>query len=210
MVTHAALPTGLYVLTGAEYVDAGRLANAVQHAILGGAKMVQYRDKSRNEGHRRHEAATLRDICRRHDVLFIVNDDVRLAADIGADGVHLGRDDTGIAQARHTLGDAAIIGASCYSSLPRARRVCDEGASYVAFGSFFPSHTKPGATVAPRDILHDARRELDTHIVAIGGITADNGDGLIRAGADMLAVCGGVFDHRDPESAARHLARLFR
>ncbi len=203
------LPRGLYVVTGAEYVDAGRLAGAVRHAIIGGARMVQYRDKSGDHGLRRREAARLRDICHEHEALFIVNDDVRLAADCGADGVHLGRDDADIEQARNRLGGDAIIGASCYNLFGRASRAVDAGADYVAFGSFFSSQTKPGATRAEADVLTRARNELDTHIVAIGGITADNARQLIRAGADMLAVCGGVFDHRDPESAARHLARLF-
>lgn len=203
------LPRGLYVITGSEYVDSGRLANAVQHAVMGGARIVQYRDKSGNTAGRRREAAALRDVCHEHDVLFIVNDDIRLASSVGADGVHLGRDDATVSQARHLLGDEAIVGVSCYNQLGRARRAQQEGASYVAFGSFFPSQTKPGATPAERDILSRARDELSIHIVAVGGITTDNGSSLIRAGADMLAVCGGVFDHRDPEAAARHYARLF-
>ncbi|MBT8144470.1 MAG: thiamine phosphate synthase [Gammaproteobacteria bacterium] len=204
------LKRGLYVVTGGEYVESGRLANAVQHAILGGARIVQYRDKGRNRAQRKHEAAALRDICHSHDVLFIINDDIRLADEVGADGVHLGRDDATIEHARHLLGDDALIGVSCYNLLGMARRAVEAGANYVAFGSFFHSQTKPGASRAEASILTEARDTLDTHIVAIGGITPDNGERLIRAGADMLAVCGGVFDHRDPESAARHFARLFR
>ena len=204
-----ALPRGLYVVTGAEYVDDGRLANAVQHAIIGGARAVQYRDKTGDAGKRKREAVTLRDMCHEHDVLFIVNDDVRLAAEIGADGVHLGREDAAIAHARNVLGPAAIIGASCYNLFGRASRAVGEGADYVAFGSFFHSQTKPGSIRAEPDVLTRARDELTTHVVAIGGITADNGRQLIRAGADMLAVCGGIFDHRDPEAAARHVSRLF-
>lgn len=209
-MTRPTLPRGLYVITGSEYLETGRLANAVQHAILGGAKLVQYRDKSRVAATRKHEAATLRDICHEHDVMLIVNDDVRLAQEIGADGVHLGREDTSIEQARRLLGDDAIIGASCYNLIGRARRAVDEGADYVAFGSFFPSRTKSTGTYAERDCLARASSELDTHIVAIGGITPDNGGQLIRAGADMLAVCGGVFDQRNPEHAAHHYAVLFR
>lgn len=208
-MTKPVLARGLYVITGAEYVDAGRLANAVQHAIIGGASAVQYRDKDSDASVRKREAAKLRDICRQHEVLFIVNDDVRLAADIGADGVHLGRDDATVEQARNILGPEAIIGASCYNLFGHARRAVEESADYVAFGSFFHSQTKPGATRADTQLLARARDELDTFVVAIGGITADNGLRLIRAGADMLAVCAGVFDHRDPEAAARHLSRLF-
>ena len=208
-MSKSTLPRGLYVVTGAEYVDAGRLGNAVKHAIIGGARVVQYRDKSADAGLRKREAVTLRDMCRENDVLFIVNDDVRLAADTGADGVHLGREDVSIEHARNILGPDAIIGASCYNLFGRASRAVEEGADYVAFGSFFPSQTKPGATRAEADVLTRAHDELDTHVVAIGGITAENGRQLIRAGADMLAVCGGVFDHRDPEAAARHFSRLF-
>ena len=203
------LPKGLYVITSPDYIEQGRLGNAVQHAIIGGARMVQYRDKSRDHGRRKHEAAQLRDICRNHDALFIINDDVRLAEEIGADGVHLGRDDWEIDAARKILGDSAIIGASCYNSLGFARRARDEGADYVAFGSFFASPTKGSAERVHIGILAEARAELNMHIVAIGGIMPENADKLIQAGADMIAACSGVFDHRDPQSAASHYATLF-
>ncbi|MDH3587875.1 MAG: thiamine phosphate synthase [Gammaproteobacteria bacterium] len=204
------LPKGLYAITDADYIQQALLANAVQHAIIGGAAMVQYRDKSRDHGRRKREAAQLRDICHAHDVLFIVNDDVRLAEEIKADGVHLGRDDWAVETARKSLGDSAIIGASCYNSLSFARRAIDQGADYVAFGSFFTSPTKGSADRVHVEILSEAREEMDTHVVAIGGITPENGGRLIAAGADMLAACSGVFDHRDPESAARHFSGLFR
>lgn len=203
------LPRGLYVITSSDYTEPAMLGNAVQHAIIGGARMVQYRDKSRDHGRRKHEAAQLRDICRDHDALFIVNDDVRLAQEIGADGVHLGRDDWKIDTARKLLGDSAIIGASCYNSLGLARRARDDGADYIAFGSFFASPTKGGAARVHVGILGEARAEMDMHVVAIGGIMPENAAKLIQAGADMIAACSGVFDHRDPESAARHYATSF-
>lgn len=209
-MTKPELPRGLYAITNNDYVQPGFLANAVHHAVIGGAVMVQYRDKSRDYGRRKREAVQLRDICHDHEVIFIINDDVRLAEDVGADGVHLGRDDWSVETARKALGDAAIIGASCYNSLGFARRACDEGADYVAFGSFFASRTKNRAERVHVDLLTEARDKLDTHLVAIGGITPDNGATLITAGADMLAACAGVFDHRDPESAASHYAALFR
>ena len=203
------LPKGLYAITNSDYTPANLLGNAVQHAIIGGARIVQYRDKSRDPGRRKHEAAQLRDICHAHDALLIINDDVRLADDVAADGVHLGRDDWPIERARRVLGDSAIIGASCYNSLGLARRARDDGADYVAFGSFFTSSTKTQAGRVPVEILSDARAEFSLHIVAIGGIMPENGAKLIRAGADMIAACSGVFNHRDPESAAHHYAALF-
>ncbi|MDH3646319.1 MAG: thiamine phosphate synthase [Gammaproteobacteria bacterium] len=204
------LPKGLYAITDSDYIQPSLLGNAVQHAILGGAVMVQYRDKGRNPGRRKREAIQLRDICHDHDVPLIINDDVRLAEEIQADGVHLGRDDWSVETARKALGDSAIIGASCYNSMGFARRARDEGADYVAFGSFFPTQTKERAERATSDILTEASTELDQHIVAIGGIKPENGANLIRAGADMIAACSGVFDRRDSESASHHYAALFR
>ncbi|NNF66023.1 MAG: thiamine phosphate synthase [Gammaproteobacteria bacterium] len=205
-----ALRRGLYAITDSGYIQPHMLGNAVKRAILGGAVMIQYRDKGRNPGRRKREAAQIRDICHDHDVLLIINDDIRLAEDIQADGVHLGRDDWAVETARKSLGDDAIIGASCYNSLGLARRARDESADYVAFGSFFPSQTKSRAERAHTDILTEARDEIDLHLVAIGGILPGNGAGLVRAGADMIAACSGVFNQRDAESAARHYAALFR
>lgn len=207
--TRRSLPRGLYVITSPDYVSPGMFSNAVQHAILGGARIVQYRDKSRDTARRKREAATLRDICRDHGTLFIINDDLRLAQDVGADGVHLGHGDRSIQEARRLLGGDAIIGASCYNSTGLAHRAIDDGADYLSFGSFYPSRSRRDAERADRETLSHAREKFETHIVASGGITTDNGSLLIRAGADMLAVCAGVFDHRDPESAARAFARLF-
>lgn len=202
------LPRGLCVITGADYVSPGMLSNAVQHAILGGAKMVEYHDTTRDIGRRKREAATLRDICRDHDALFIVNGDLRLADEVGADGVRLGPRDRSVADARRTLGEDAIIGAWCEDSIGLARRAVESGADYLVFGSFFPSRNETQAERADREVIGLAAT-LGSHIVASGGITVDNGAQLIRAGADMLAVCRGVFDHRDPESAAHRLAALF-
>lgn len=202
------LPRGLCVVTGAEYVSPGLLGNAVQHAILGGARMVEYRDPTREAGRRKREAAMLRDICRDHGVLFIVSADLRLADEVGADGVHLGPRDRSLEQARTTLGEHALIGAWCEDSLGLARRAVESGADYVTFGNFFPARAETRTERADRDVLGHARA-FASHVVASGGITKDNGAQLIRAGADMLAVCRGIFDHRDAESAARQIAALF-
>ncbi len=200
---------GLYVIA-----DAVCDKRAVSEAIAGGAVVVQYRDKSKPSAERRRQAAVLRRACHRLGVPFIVNDDPELARRVGADGVHLGRSDIPYAVAREILGPAAIIGVSCYDDLEQACEAAAAGADYVAFGSFYPSASKPDANPAEPAVLGQARRRLSIPLVAIGGITPDNGSRLIGAGADLLAVIRGVFgsgDHReaDPKAAARRYAGLF-
>jgi thiamine-phosphate pyrophosphorylase len=183
---------------------------AVESAIRGGARLVQYREKSLDAARRLLEARALVEICRGHGVPLIVNDDVELAAETGADGVHLGRDDARIEDARVRLGPRALIGVSCYDSLERAIQAAHHGADYVAFGSFFASGSKPGAARAPLALLREARRKLDIPLCAIGGITPQNGAELVAAGADMLAAINGVFAAGDVEVAARAYTELFR
>ncbi|HWP94938.1 MAG TPA: thiamine phosphate synthase [Gammaproteobacteria bacterium] len=209
MTAQHTLLRGLYVITDASLTPGPRLATAVAAALRGGARLVQYRDKTADESRRHTEASTLRSLCRAHGVPFIVNDDVELAAAVGADGVHLGRDDASLPAARARLGPDAIIGASCYDSLARALDAEANGADYVAFGSFFPSPTKPHAIPAPLALLGEARRRLHIPICAIGGIRTDNAAVLLTAGADMLAVVSGVFGADDVEAAAREFAHLF-
>jgi thiamine-phosphate pyrophosphorylase len=141
--------------------------------------------------------------------LFIVNDDVELALAVDADGVHVGRDDEGVAAARARLGPGRLVGASCYDQLGLARAAVAAGADYVAFGSFFPSPTKPNAARADVGLLRRARHELGVPLVAIGGITPENGAPLVAAGADMLAAIGAVFGASDPRAAAAAFAPLF-
>lgn len=210
-LTHAATQRlhGLYAITGGDALGAEHLAQAVTQALEGGATLIQYRDKSTDAERRATEAHALLEICRSHQVPLIINDDVALAHALGADGVHLGRDDAGVADARRTLGRHAIIGVSCYNLLPRAQAAEAAGADYVAFGRFFASRTKPHAVMADVELLRAARAELRIPIVAIGGITPTNGAGLIDAGADMLAVVEGVFGADDIRSAAQRYAQLF-
>lgn len=200
---------GLYAVTPDQDGATGeRLQAAVIAALRGGAVAIQYRNKTR--GHDRGtDASALAAICRRHQAPLIINDDIELAADIGADGAHVGRDDAGPAAARAILGADAIIGVSCYASPDLAVEAAAAGADYVAFGSFFPSTTKPGATPCPVAVLHEARKLVTLPLVAIGGITAENGAALIRNGADVLAVVQDVFGHGDVQSAAARLASLF-
>ncbi len=198
--------TGLYAIT-----DSGqqRLAQQVELALEGGARIVQYRDKSTNQKRRETQARKLLDLCRKYSALFIINDDVDLAAATGADGVHLGRDDQDITSARNELRDEAIIGVSCYNRLELALAAQKAGASYVAFGRFFPSSTKPHAVQAEIELLREAKQKLHIPIVAIGGITPENGASLIAAGADMLAVIQGLFGQKDIRAAAEQFNKLF-
>lgn len=202
-----ALPRGLYAVTDAG--SAEPLASAVAAALRGGARVLQYRDKASSRARRLRESLEIAKACREAGAVFIVNDDVELARAAAADGVHLGRDDLPLAEARARLGGACLIGVSCYDSLDRALAAESGGADYVAFGSFFASPTKPDAPRAGVDLLRRARAQLRLPIVAIGGITPDNGAPLVAAGADCLAAVSGVFEQPDVEAAARRYASLF-
>jgi thiamine-phosphate pyrophosphorylase len=197
---------GLYALTP-DLDDTDLLVAKVTAALEGGAAAVQYRHKFATEALRRAQATALSRVHTARGALFLVNDDPRLAAEVGADGVHLGRDDPGPGAARELLGPDRLIGVSCYDDFDRARAAVAAGADYVAFGSFFPSATKPDARRADAALLVRAR-ELGVPIVAIGGIDAGNARALIDAGADALAVIRDVFAHDDPGEIARAAAAI--
>ncbi|HUT39792.1 MAG TPA: thiamine phosphate synthase [Gammaproteobacteria bacterium] len=208
-MVRAELADGLYAITDGRARTQADLVRRVEQAIRGGARLVQYRDKQASTDERLARAAALLGLCRQHGVALIINDDIELAAAIGAHGVHLGAGDTAVATARQRLGSRAIIGASCYNRLERAHAAVTEGADYVAFGRFFASHSKPEAVPASPDLLTQARRELPVPVAAIGGITPANGAALVAAGANLLAVIHGVFGQPDIEAAAQAYARLF-
>lgn len=197
---------GLYALTPD---DCSSLADAVEATIAGGARMIQYRDKTASTPEREARAKALLTLCRSRGIPLIINDDLDLALALGADGVHLGEDDCSIAEARERF-PSRLIGASCYNDFARARAAIRSGASYVAFGSFYDSPTQPNAVTAQPDLLMRARRELSVPVCAIGGINADNATPLIQAGADLLAVCSGIFAQPDIISATRAIARQFQ
>jgi thiamine-phosphate pyrophosphorylase len=203
------LPRGLYAITDSKLLSPEQMVEAVAMAIQGGAVMIQYRDKGDDEMRRQWEAADLSNLCRPLGVPLIINDDVELAGQIMAKGVHLGKGDADVASARAALGNNAIIGVSCYNDLTRAIEAEKAGADYVAFGSFFPSRTKPDALKADIELLRQAKQQLTIPVVAIGGITADNGAPLVEAGADMLAVVSEVFGQADIMGAAERIANLF-
>ncbi len=200
---------GLYAITDSSLDDDNTLREAVEHALQGGARLLQYRDKSDDHDKRLRQASLLKTLCAQRDALLIINDDIELAKQCRADGVHLGRDDASVAHARAALGDGGIIGVSCYNQLALARRAQQQGADYVAFGAFYPSPTKPDAAVATLDLLQQAKTELAAPVCAIGGITVDNAPALVEAGADMLAIISGVFRQPDIARAASQFSRLF-
>lgn len=197
---------GLYAVTPDE-PDTAVLVRKVDAALAGGASAVQYRNKVADAALRSAQACALSPVVRRHRALFIVNDDVELAREAGADGVHVGEDDADLAAARATLGASAIIGVSCYDDIGRARRLVAQGADYVAFGSFFPSRVKPGARRADVSLIA-AAKDLGVPVVAIGGITAANAPALVAAGVDAVAVISDVFGHEDAAAVARGAAAI--
>jgi len=199
---------GLYAITPDE-LDTGELVRKVRLALAGGARMVQYRNKPADAMLRREQGAALLALCRAAGVPLVVNDDADLAVSLDADGLHLGREDLSVAAARTRLGKDKLLGASCYDRLDLAVRARSAGADYVAFGSAFPSTTKPGATRAPLSLLREATARLTCPIVAIGGITIENAPTVIEAGADAVAVISALFDAPDVACRAREFASLF-
>ncbi len=200
---------GLYAITDHQLIPADQFVEIVEQAILGGAKVIQYRNKTENYALRVKQAQALRALCNCYQIPLIINDDLALMQTVKADGIHLGKKDASVITAREMLGNEVIIGISCYNQLTMAQQALNHGASYIAFGSFFPSPTKPQAVSASVELLTTARPTLDCPIVAIGGITPDNGAQLIAAGADSLAVIHGIFGQSDIVAAARRYAQLW-
>jgi thiamine-phosphate pyrophosphorylase len=198
---------GLYAITP-DLDDTADLVYRVAAALAGGASVIQYRNKTADAVLRHAQALALARVQAIRGGLFIVNDDARLAVDAGADGVHVGADDGGVAAAREIVGPDRIVGVSCYNDLALAHDAVAAGADYLAFGSFFPSAVKPDATRAEVELLGSARA-LGVPVVAIGGITSANAPGLIRAGANAVAAITAVFDAPDIEAAARAIAVAF-
>lgn len=199
---------GLYAITPEE-PSTGELTRKVRLALAGGAHIVQYRSKSVDPIERREQCEALLALCRASRVPLIVNDDLDLTESIGADGLHLGREDMPIAAARRRLGPGKILGASCYDRLDLGAAARDAGADYVAFGSAFASRTKPSAVRAPLSLYREAKSRLGCPVVAIGGITSRNAQALVDAGVDSVAVISALFDAEDIEQRAREFAAMF-
>jgi thiamine-phosphate pyrophosphorylase len=199
---------GLYAITD-DALLAHRLLPAVQAALSGGCRWVQYRSKCTDAQQRHREAAQLVKLCRAHNASLLINDDVALAKTVGADGVHLGQDDMSLTEARRVLGSHAIIGITCHNSLALAQTAQQDGANYVAFGRFFSSSTKQSAPPADLSVLRAAKAQLAIPVVAIGGITLDNAPSVLQEGADLLAVVGDLFSAQNITARAQAYAALF-
>ncbi len=197
--------SGLYVITDTDNRSPDDIIEVVKLALNGNACMVQFRDKSNRQP--LSLVKNLLTICQAKNIPFIINDNIHLASSIGADGVHLGKDDADINEALNLLKKDSIIGISCYDSLERAYEAESQGASYVAFGRFFRSRTKADAKSVNIEILRQAKLKIP--VVAIGGITPKNGKCLLEAGAEMLAVVEGVFGQERPDLAALAYYKLF-
>ena len=201
---------GLYVITDTHLIPRDRFVATVEAAVRGGATMVQLREKDTPHAEIVRLGRAVLEVTHRYGALLIVNDHPTIAKEIGADGVHVGREDPPVAETRALLGPGVIIGASCYGDIARAMAAEQEGADYVAFGTPFPSPTKPGKrTDMILGIFQEAKRRVHVPVFAIGGITLANAKQVIDAGADGVAIVSGVFGAPDVEAAARALAQLF-
>ena len=209
MSNHKDQLKGLYAITDETLIPEQHFNQTVESALQGGAKIIQYRDKSDDQQKRLAQATALRLLCNRYEALCIINDDIELAKTIDADGVHLGKDDNSITQARKTLGNEAIIGVSCYNDITIAIEAEKNTADYVAFGAIFSSSTKPGATVAGLDIISLAQPQLSIPICTIGGITENNIKQVVLKGADMAAVISCLFSTDDVTKKAKTLSQYF-
>lgn len=192
---------GLYAITDGQLL-AGRFLSYVEAALDGGVTLLQYRDKSTDESRRLREASELLKLCERYKTRLIINDDAELAARLGV-GVHLGQTDGSLPDARALLGHSAIVGATCHGRLDLAERAKADGASYVAFGRFFTSRTKPDAPTVPLDLIAQVRARVNLPIAVIGGITVENAPQLVAHGADLLAVVHGLFGAETPADVTR-------
>lgn len=202
---------GLYAITDSKLMpDTDSLLFHVEQALRGGARIVQYRDKSTDQAKRHQQALALVDLCNQFDRPLLINDDIELAKAVAAHGVHMGQSDGIVSQAREYLGKDQIIGNTCHDSLSLAQTAVEQQADYVAFGAFFPSSTKPNASPAPLSLLQEARSSLPVPVVAIGGINMDNAGQVIEAGADMVAVIHNLFANDDICAQAGHFQQLFK
>jgi thiamine-phosphate pyrophosphorylase len=206
---------GLYAITpddlgraapaGVARVVAAGMDRVVAAVASGALCALQYRNKPASAAQRLAEARKLAQLCRRYGVPLIINDDLELALEVGAAGLHLGWEDGDLAGARARL-PGRILGASCYNQPELAQRALAAGADYVAFGSVFPSSTKPGAVRAPLSLFS---LPLGVPKVAIGGITLQNAPQVVAAGADCVAVITDLFDAPDVAQRARDFAKIF-
>jgi thiamine-phosphate pyrophosphorylase len=200
---------GLYAITP-DLADTELLCQMVEASILGGARVVQYRNKVADQKLRIKQSLALLEVCRKHGIPLIINDYVELCLTIDADGVHIGGDDGNIAAIKNMIGEDKILGVSCYGEFSRAEAAEKAGADYVAFGACFPSSTKPNAPRAELDLFTQAKK-LNLPSVAIGGITLENAASVAAAGADAIAVIGELFkqEHDKIRATAQQFSSIF-
>jgi len=197
---------GLYAIADAHVLSEENCLNNVEIVLNNGAAVLQYRDKTGQFTF----AQELKELCAHFQIPLIINDDIKLAKQLDADGVHLGKDDSDLKAARDLLGNNKIIGISCYNNIDRAIEMEKRGATYIAFGAFFSSNTKPLAVKADLELLKNAKKQLSIPIVCIGGITLENADQLISNGADFLAVIQGLFKSNDLAKTAQLFSQKFK
>lgn len=199
---------GLYFVTP-DWDDTAHLLAVCEQAIKGGAVLLQYRHKTADAAQRKTQAIALLALCRSYNVPFVINDFVELAIELDADGVHVGGTDASVAQVRAQVGPDKIVGASCYGSMELAHKAAREGASYIAFGGFYPSRVKKYEVSTQASIVAEAKAQIALPVVVIGGMTVENSRPLVALGADMVAAISSVCTKNDAESAAREFAALF-
>lgn len=199
---------GLYIVTP-DWDDTAKLVQVSEEALRGGAAIVQYRHKTASPALRREQAAALLSLCRRYQRPFIINDHLDLCLELDADGLHVGGTDAPVAEIREKLGSGKIVGASCYGDLDLAHRAHREGASYVAYGGFYPSRVKKYPVTTPVSIIAQSHAEIPLPVVVIGGMTVENSAPLVKAGAEMVAAISSVYLDQSPREAAEAFGQLW-
>lgn len=200
---------GLYLVTP-NWDDTKQLLRSTEQALQAGVALLQYRHKTADPELRLQQASALQALCRRYQTAFVINDHVELAVQLDADGVHVGGTDVSVAQARELLGNHKIVGASCYGDLSLARAAQAQGASYVAFGGFYPSVVKKYPVTTPLDLVREARAVIPLPIVVIGGMTVELAHPLVERGADLVAAISSVYNNSDAGDAVKQFVSLFK
>lgn len=200
--------SGLYLVTP-DWDDTEKMLTVTEHALKGGASVVQYRHKTASPEQRHVQAQALLALCRRYQKPLIINDHVDLCLAIDADGIHVGGTDATVAEVRAAVGAGRIVGASCYGDFSLAQRAYHQGASYVAFGGFYPSRVKKYAVSTPASIVTDAKRDIPVPNVVIGGMTVENSRVLVEQGANMVAAISSIYNAENPQAEAQAFVALF-
>ena len=196
----------LYAVTDRSWLGGETLRSQVERALKGGATFIQLREKELNEGDFLEEAKEIQKLCREYHVPFVINDNVEIAAAIGADGVHVGQSDMEAGDVRRRLGPDKIIGVSAQTA-EQALRAQEHGADYLGVGAVFPTGSKADATEVSRETLEEICRAVDIPVIAIGGIGRENVMGLKGSGICGIAVISAIFAQKDIEAAAAELKK---